>query len=103
MRKARTTRPTWGHLVRAAPRLKALLEEARQVRSHDSPTFCANNVWFGYFEHRGFKPRLHHLVGWAVADRRGASHLLASSEAYEVAYQKIYQALPDCRDCVWCA
>jgi hypothetical protein len=36
---------------------------------------------------------LQQLVGWCS----GRSDILASSQAYSVAYRTIYEALPDCR------
>jgi len=86
--------PTWAALVAAEPRLGALLAEARRVSARGKPDFCANAVWYGWGNHRGFKPRLIHLVGfWA----EGADPILHTGAAYDIAYQRIYRALPDCR------
>jgi hypothetical protein len=86
--------PTFRALARLEPRLRGLLAEARSYRRDRGPVFCANAVWYGYSDHRpGLKDRLCRLVG-LQAERGGA---LASSAAYDVAYETIYRALPDCR------
>jgi hypothetical protein len=86
--------PTWNELIKLEPLLAGLLEHAKRVK--DDPTrtsFCANDVWYGVL-----KPELVSLVGWASPNPSG--HVLASSKAYSVAYQKIYDALPPCRNCL---
>lgn len=85
-------------LARREPGLAALLAEARAVSSRGNPQFCANAVWFGFGKYRyaGLKPRLVQLVGWHA---HKDDPVLRSQEAYEVAYDTIYGALPDCRDC----
>ena len=95
-RAAPAPRPTWAQLARLELQLAALLVEARAVDSGDNPRFCANRVWY-----RDFKPRLLHLVGWGVKGRPGAHPVLTTSEAYGLATQTIYDALPGCRGC-WC-
>lgn len=52
--------------------------------------FCANNVWY---EH--FKPRLFPLVGWECRNPE-----IRTQEAWDLAYETIYEALPPCRDCL---
>ena len=86
---------TWARLARLEPQLAALLVEARAVDGRD-PHFCANRVWY-----RDFKPRLLGLVGWALKERPGAAPVLATSEAYSLATETLYDALPGCRGC-WC-
>ena len=86
--------PTWQQLVKAEPELKELLEEAQSVDGSD-PHFCANNVWYAA---GGLRERLCFLVGW-ITQRNDP--VLKTSAAYDVAYKKIYAALPDCQDC-WC-
>lgn len=86
--------PTWQQLVKAEPELEELLEEAQCVDGSDSH-FCANRVWYML---GGLKENLCDLVGWTA---RRSNPILKTSAAYDVAYKKIYAALPDCRDC-WC-
>lgn len=90
------TRPlTWQQLVRLEPRLAALLAEAKVVRDDGRGRwFCGNAVFYGYPGWRGFKPRLRALVGW---DRPAYHPVLSGRRAYDLVYQTIYRALPDCR------
>jgi hypothetical protein len=92
-------RPTWTDLVAEEPRLAALLEEARGYRKTAKPTFCANAVWYGYGS-RGepLKDSVSRLVGW----ERKEHPLLGTEGAYDVAYETIYEALPNCRHEGWC-
>ena len=78
------------------PRMTGLefLKEARAYHRSRPANFCANEVWYGYFHRVGLKKRLCQLVGWERADR---DPVLGTSAAYDVAYEVIYQALPDCR------
>ncbi|RZU29054.1 hypothetical protein [Edaphobacter modestus] len=73
------------------PRVQALFDEAKAV--HDDPaaeSFCANTVW-----HRsGFKKRVSALAGFDATHPQ-----LQTNEAYDTAYQTIYLALPNCRNC----
>lgn len=90
---------TWDSLVAMEPRLQTLLDEAKSVRP-DGATFCANAIWYGYGGHQGFKPRLSKLVGWERCPPCSTTVApLASEKAYDIAYETIYEALPDCRDC----
>jgi hypothetical protein len=93
--KRRGNRPlTFRALVEQEPRLADLLAEARAHHNNRDPVFCANAVWFGYHGFRpGLKARLSRLVGW-TAEQGGE---LRTSEAYSLAYETIYRALPDCR------
>ena len=81
---------TWRELVKREPELRTLLKKAKAVDDSD-PHFCANAVWYQHF-----KPVLCDLVGWDARVRDG---VVNSSEAYDIAYHKIYQALPDCKAC----
>ena len=97
MAQPRTTAPvTWDSLVKAEPRLADLLREIRAVR-RVGERFCANARWYGYGNPRaGFKARMCALVGWG---RRSGPALLTTQRAYDVAYDTLYRALPDCRRC----
>jgi len=83
-------------LVEHEPELLKLLEEARSITSR--PKFCANEVWYGYpgSGFQGIKTRLTRLVGFY---RESGRHpVLSTSQAYDVAYETIYEALPDCKE-----
>lgn len=80
------------------PRLLDLYAEASAVKDDKTePSFCANEVFYGYHGLRGFKRRISALVGWDAESNHPA---LVCSTAYDTAYQTIYEALPDCRDCI---
>jgi hypothetical protein len=85
-------------LLRLEPRLGALRVEAQQWHRDPDPHFCANGVWAGWPDYAvGFERRVETLVGRrAPAD---AAAELRTQEAYEVACEAIYRALPDCRRC----
>jgi len=81
----------WSELIKAEPRLLALYERAKAVRDEETKEFfCANSIWY-----QQFKPELVELVG----DARAGDPILGTSRAYEIAYDMIYRALPDCRAC----
>lgn len=89
----RETRPlTWEDLVAREPHLADLLERVSGIRdTGETPSFCANHLWLEVF-----RPELFDLVGWLASRKDG---VLRSSAAYDVAYKRIYNALPACRDC----
>ena len=92
-------RLTWEQLVKLEPELGRLLERAKATKSRGKH-FCANARWYGFGQWRfaGLKPRLLWLVGWQRPDKHP---VLSSTEAYDLAYETVYEALPNCRDC-WC-
>lgn len=92
-------RLTWGRLVRLEPRLAAVLVDAEAVDPGDDKRFCANRVWYGRQAEGGLRGRLYRLVGWGRRGQPGVSPALATSEAYDVAYRRVYDALPACREC----
>lgn len=79
------------------PRLLDLYGEAAAVKDDLTDRwFCANEVFYGYHGLRGFKRRLCALVGWDAENNHPG---LVNSDAYDLAYETIYNALPDCRNC----
>jgi hypothetical protein len=89
-----TKRLTWAAMVELEPMLGELLREVKAIRAPEGERFCANEVWYGYNGHPGIKPRLCELVGW------DAKHpALRTIQAYDLAYDYLYDRLPDCRDC----
>ncbi len=91
----RRRRPTWAQLVRQEPLLAGLEVSIRQVKP-EGRYFCANRCWYGFgsWQGRGFKARLERLVGWGARNPA-----LRTSDAYDAAYQHLYNLLPDCRQC----
>jgi hypothetical protein len=94
-RRARR-RAAWRELTKIEPGLQRLLDHIRTIKDDKSrPAFCANGVWYGYYGHPSLKEHMSHLVGWHAANPK-----LRTMEAYDVAYTKLYSALPDCRNCM---
>jgi hypothetical protein len=88
----KTELPDFDRLAELEPGLKALLKKAEQTRDRAfNPSFCANDLWF-----REFKPQLVLLVGWTA---RKENPEIQSAAAYDLAYDRIYASLPDCREC----
>ena len=88
---------TFEDLCRIEPRLATLYNEAKSIRDDKrKPSFCANRTWYAC---GSLRERTTPLVGCAVK-RRGGDPRLATSRAYDTAYHTIYDALPDCRNCV---
>jgi len=83
----------WEEMIKLEPRLKALYDYVCQINDDErEPSFCGNEIW--YAVGRG---KLSSLVG------NGATvQALRHSTAYEVAFEKIYDALPPCRECKTC-
>ena len=94
------TKLTFNDLVALEPRLAHLLTEARSHKP--SRKFCANEAWYGYFGFSGLKDKLLRLVGLKRetapdgATDVAKEQTLKSSQAYDVAYETVYRALPDC-------
>jgi hypothetical protein len=78
-------------LCRREPRLAKLERDIQAVKDTRGPSFCANDWWY---LPGGFKSRLARLVGWGAEQPE-----LRTTEAYDVAYDALYQLLPDCREC----
>jgi hypothetical protein len=77
----------FAELCRREPRLAALERDIRAVKDNGGRWFCANDWWYGSFE-----PRLVQLVGFGAEQPE-----LRTSETYDVAYDALYEQLPDCR------
>lgn len=77
---------TWDKLIEMEPKLNELYESAKNEKQ--TPGYCANRVWF-----TTLKPKLLALVGW---DREEDHNQLCTDEAYDIAYETIYEALPCC-------
>jgi len=82
---------TWEQMVIIEPRLLELYKIAKSYKP--TKNFCANQIWY---RRGGLKSKMMKLAGY------GAPGILGTPEAYDIAYQKIYNALPDCRHDGWC-
>jgi hypothetical protein len=84
----------WEDMVKVEPALTRLLKEVVAADHHDTRVFCGVTAWHGSGGRPGFKMRMYHTVGF------GSSNVqLRTREAYEVALEKLYNALPPCRGC----
>lgn len=81
---------TWKRICELCPLMLRLFEQARAVKDDKRKRrFCANDIWYNQF-----KPYMVNHVGW-----HSSIPELQSSLAYNITYEKIYEALPDCRNC----
>ena len=88
---------TWSLLCDLEPRLIHLLAKVREIEDDKrKPSFCANSIWYGEYGQEGIKPRLVQLVGWQAM---GSDPRLKTTQAYDLAYEKLYNLLPPCRNC----
>ncbi len=89
------TEPSWAELVELEPKLADLLKLAENYPK-DSPSFCANAAWYGYGGTPSLKDALCKLIGW---DRQSKdpTGVLGSEAAYDVAYDVLWESLPDCQ------
>lgn len=88
---------SWSRIKRIEPRLAGVESIIECI--HDpgwEEGFCANDIWYGYTDARfSFKEQVNTYTGWF------AEHpLLRSETAYDIAYEHLYDLLPDCRDCL---
>lgn len=85
---------TWETLTKQEPKLLRLYHLA--AATYDDPArdhFCANWIWV-----RFYKPIVGSLVGWSAVSP--PSPYFLTSAAYDIAYNKIYDQLPGCRNCM---
>jgi hypothetical protein len=88
-------KPTWERLVDLEPRLALLLKEVEAITDDGGPCFCANQHFYGG-RPLSLKQKMMALIGH---ERLGddCDPILKTSTAYDVAYEELYAALPDCR------
>jgi hypothetical protein len=118
--------PTFANLCKIVPRLRQLHDLAASVRDDKrQESFCANYLWYGALKPQlerlvGWNARWEPLPDeprrtvflrasevrrkpqWEVEPMYGLPEeveLVTSSAAYSVAYQTVWEALPDCRNC----
>jgi hypothetical protein len=92
---------SWERIVEIEPRLRAVEREIMIIAHSDSASprwkpFCANAIWYGYLDPSfSFKKRVHRYTGWYAEKPE-----LRSQAAYRLAYEHLYNLLPDCRGCM---
>ena len=103
---------TFEEIAEMEPKIAKLHRLAMMIGRKRKDSFCANAVWYTLF-----KPRLRELVGWHRKINKDGFKFytiqecinrgidkdfvhdkgpLGTTEAYSIAYEKIYNALPDC-------
>lgn len=82
----------WKDMIEIEPTLDFLYQKAKRLGEQgvQKPSDCANVVWYG---HGNMKRQMSQYVGYEARDPRLATH-----HHYDCAYQKIYDALPDCNE-----
>lgn len=80
----------WEALVEVEPLLEGLREQAKQIEDAGGKSFCANTAWYNKL-----KPQMVELVGFEASKKQ-----LRSMDAYDLAYDVVYNELPDCRNCI---
>lgn len=80
---------TWDEMVKIEPTLQSLYERAKKTDG-SGKHFCANGIFYDEY-----KPLITSLVGFDARDEQ-----LGTVECYDRAYQKIWSALPPCKDCL---
>jgi hypothetical protein len=82
---------SFGQVAGMEPMVLELYRQASLVAADGNDSFCANELWYGFFQ-----PRLNKIIGW---DREQGPDVLRSCRAWDVSFKEIYSALPDCRNC----
>ena len=86
-----TEKITWEEMVKIEPGLLELYKKIKAEKVKDNH-YCAIAAWYGGGV--GFKSELTKLVGWGAKDER-----LKNPTAYDLAYDKLFHSLPDCKNC----
>lgn len=76
----------WRKMIALDGEIKRLYEDAHRMTF--GPHECASRIWY-----EEFKPVMFWLVGFG---RKTPPKEFCTTDAYEIAYAKIYQALPNC-------
>ena len=80
----------WEEICLAEPKLATLYRAAKEIHfSVLLDAFCANRVWKACF-----LSQLKELVGTTACNPA-----LCNNHCYDIAYAKIYSALPQCQNC----
>jgi hypothetical protein len=84
----------WEDMVKIEPALARLLKDVEAADRHGIRAFCGVTAWHGSGGRLGLKMRMYQLAGFGSSNAG-----LRTREAYEVALEKLYNALPPCRGC----
>jgi hypothetical protein len=87
---------SWERIVEIEPRLRAAEREIKAIAHSDSAfprgePFCANAIWYGYLDPSfSLKARVRRYTGWHAEKPE-----LRSQAAYRLAYEHLYNLLPE--------
>ncbi|GAN33722.1 MAG: hypothetical protein DYG83_10320 [Candidatus Brocadia sp. AMX2] len=81
---------TWETIIAIDPYFDDLLHGIKTIKPGEK--FCANETWY-----KEYKPIILRRVGYFAPNY--APEILKTEKAYDVVYQKLYDALPDCKGC----
>jgi hypothetical protein len=88
---------TFKELVELEPRLGELLKQIKAEGIVTTYRECWLQRWYGVGgDRQGYKQKMMKLVGWTREDRNPK---LINSEAYDIAYRTLSEALPACETC----
>ena len=88
---------TWKQLILLEPRLEKLLAEINALPPVVRTRAECNLIrWYGQTGNPGYKYQMSGLVGWAVKVKKTP---LSTNRAYDIAYEKLFYALPGCAKC----
>jgi len=80
----------WKRICQLSPQMLYLYQEAKSIKDDKrKKRFCANDIWYNRL-----KPFMANHVGWSSPIPE-----LRSSQAYSITCDRIYEALPNCRNC----
>jgi hypothetical protein len=89
---------SWQRMVEIEPRLRTVERYILATTRHRLKPFCANALWYGYGDPDfSFKERVNRYAGWGADAPE-----LRSGAAYDIAYEYLYDLLPDCNHDGWC-
>lgn len=88
--EARKESLTWETIIAIDPFFDDLLHEIEGTEPGER--FCANDIWY-----KKYKPIILRRVGYCSPNY--APEILKTERAYEIVYEKLYGALPNCKGC----
>jgi hypothetical protein len=89
-------RLSWKRITEIEPRLQTTEWLIKCLQDPGGRSFCANEVWYGYGDlSQAFKQTVIRYAGDYAEKPELRSHV-----AYDIAYQHLYDLLPDCRNCL---
>jgi hypothetical protein len=82
---------SWAEIVAIEPQVELIVAAARSITYDPEAEYSCGPREF--HEPGGFKDQLSEYVGWRACEPR-----LRTERAYDIVYDKVRRALPDCRN-----